>query len=155
MKKKSFQEFYPESYSHCYGCGTLNEHGHQVKSYWDNGESVAHFQPKEYHTAFPGYVYGGLLASIIDCHGTGTASAAAYREEGREPGTPPPCRYVTASLHVDYILPTPLGPPLELRGKVVEIKGKKTIIEIKVIVEGKVTVEGRVIAVRLPEYLIA
>ncbi len=155
MKEKSFQDHYPESYSHCYGCGSLNKEGHQIKSYWDGDESVARFQPQEYHTAFPGYVYGGLIASIIDCHGTGTASAAAYREEGRPMGSEPPCRYVTASLHVDYLLPTPLGPILELRGQVVEIKGKKTIVEIQVYAEGKITAKGRVIAVRIPEYLIA
>lgn len=155
MKEKSFQEYYPRSYSHCYGCGTLNEKGHQIKTYWDNEESVTFFQPKEYHMAFPGYVYGGLLASIIDCHGTGTAAAAAYREEGRPMDSEPPCRYVTASLHVDYLLPTPLGPELELRGQIIEIKGKKTTVDIQVFAEGKITAKGRVIAVRLPEYLIA
>jgi acyl-coenzyme A thioesterase PaaI-like protein len=155
MKEKSFQEHYIEFYSHCYGCGTRNSEGHQIKSYWDNDESVAHFQPKDYHIAIPGYVYGGLLASIIDCHGTGTASAAAYREEGRPMGSEPTCRYVTASLHVDYLLPTPLGPELELRGQVVEIKGKKTIVDIQVYAEGKITAKGRVIAIRILDYLIA
>ena len=76
MTEKAFQEYYPEHLSHCYGCGTMNELGHQIKSYWDGEESVCHFQPKPYHTAIPGYVYGGLLASLIDCHGTGTAAAA-------------------------------------------------------------------------------
>ena len=81
MLDKSFQDYYPDSMAHCYGCGRLNEYGHQIKSYWDGDESVCHFQPKSYHIAIPGYVYGGLLASLIDCHGTGTAAAAAYRAE--------------------------------------------------------------------------
>ncbi len=154
MTKKSFQDYYPASYSHCYGCGNLNEHGHKIKSYWDGDETVAIFQPKEYHTAFPGYVYGGLLASIIDCHGCGSAAAAAYREEGRELGTDPPFRYVTASLHVDYLLPTPLGPKLELRGRIEEIKEKKTIVAIHVLADNKVTAKGRIIAIRIPEHLV-
>ena len=53
---------------------------------------------------------GGLLASLIDCHGTGTA-AVTYRAEGREMGSEPQLRFVTGALNVSYYLkPTPLGP---------------------------------------------
>lgn len=149
----SFQDYYPESLSHCYGCGTKNSEGHQIRSFWDGEEAVATFIPKEYHLAFPGYVYGGLLASLVDCHCVGTAAAAAYREEGRELGTLPAFRYVTGSLHVDYLKPTPLGPPIELRARVIEIKGRKTTVETSVLVEGVVTAKGRVVAVRMPEDL--
>ena len=113
MTEKAFQDYYPEYFAHCYGCGSMNELGHQIKSFWDGEESVCHFQPKPYHTAIPGYVYGGLLASLVDCHGTGTAAAAGYRAENRAMDTEPPLRYLTASLHVDYLKPTPLGPVLE------------------------------------------
>jgi acyl-coenzyme A thioesterase PaaI-like protein len=153
MKIKAVQDYYPEQFSYCYGCGRLNEHGHQIKSYWDGDETIAHFTPKPYHTAIPGYVYGGLIASLIDCHGTGTAALAAYRNEGREPGTEPAFRFVTASLQVDYLRPTPLGPVLELRGKIVEIKGRKVNSEITLSANGEVTARGRVIAVQLPENL--
>ena len=129
MNKRAFQDTYPDSLSHCYGCGRLNEHGLKIKSYWDGEESVAVFHPKPFHMAIPGYVYGGLIASLIDCHGTGTASAASYRNEGREMGSDPPLRFVTASLHVDYIRPTPLGPPLEVRGTVKELKGRKVTLQ--------------------------
>ena len=83
MQKKAFQDFYPDDHSHCYGCGRLNALGLQVKSYWDGDETVAHFTPQPHHTAIPGYVYGGLIASLIDCHSTGSAAAAGYRQEGR------------------------------------------------------------------------
>src|SRR5690348_17976244 len=83
MTEKAFQDFYPDAMAHCYGCGRLNDLGHQIKSFWDGEESVCHFQPKPEHIAIPGYVYGGLLASLIDCHGTGTAAAAGYRAENR------------------------------------------------------------------------
>ncbi|UCC65835.1 MAG: PaaI family thioesterase, partial [Anaerolineae bacterium] len=76
MTEKAFQDYYPDHLSHCYGCGRLNAHGLQVKSYWDGEETVCTFQPRAYHMAIPGYVYGGLIASIMDCHGTGTAAAA-------------------------------------------------------------------------------
>ncbi|MBM9603761.1 PaaI family thioesterase [Desulfopila inferna] len=152
--EKSFQDHYPESYSHCYGCGSKNDSGLQIKSYWDGDESVAVFHPEKYHMAFPGYVYGGLIASIIDCHSTGTAAAAAYREEGREMGSEPAFRFVTASLHIDYLLPTPLGPPLHLRSRVTEIKGRKVVVETECIVEDKVTAKGKVVAVQMPEHLL-
>ena len=151
MEIDAIQNYYPEELSHCYGCGRLNEHGHQIKSYWDGDETVAHFTPKDYHIAIPGYVYGGLIASLIDCHGTGTAALASYRAEGRELDTQPPFRFVTASLQVDYLKPTPLGVELEIRGKVVELKGRKVISEITVSTKGEITARGKVVAVQMPK----
>ena len=118
MSTKAIQEYYPDELSHCYGCGRLNEHGLHIKSYLEGEETVAVFEPYPHHIAVPGFVYGGLIASLIDCHGTGTASAAAYRKAGREMGTQPALRFVTASLHVDYLRPKPLRVALELRGTV-------------------------------------
>lgn len=151
--EKSFQDYYPDSYKHCYGCGALNEHGLKIRSFWDGDEAVAHFQPEAYHLAFPGYVYGGLIASLIDCHCVGTAAAAAYRAENREQGTEPAFRYVTASLQVDYLKPTPLGPELEIRAAIEKIKGRKTILMATVRAGEVISVKGRVIAVQLPEHL--
>lgn len=155
---KAFQDFYPDDVAHCYGCGRLNEHGHQLKSYWDGDTTVAWFDPHPYHTAIPGYVYGGLIASLIDCHGTGTAAAAAARSTGIEltaDATPPEApRFVTASLHVDYLKPTPLGPRLEIRGAVKEVGPRKVVVEASVLADGMVTARGTVVAVRMPEALL-
>jgi acyl-coenzyme A thioesterase PaaI-like protein len=155
MEKKAFQDFYPEEFSYCYGCGRLNEHGLQIKSYWDGDESVCHFQPRPYHTAIPGYVYGGLIASLIDCHSTGTAAAAAYRAQGRLMGSEPALRYLTASLHVDYLRPTPIDTPLEVRASVKEIKGRKVVVSSAVYAHGEVCARGEVVAVQVPEHLAA
>jgi acyl-coenzyme A thioesterase PaaI-like protein len=148
---RAFQDTYPENVAHCYGCGRLNEHGHQIKTYWDGDETVTRFQPHPEHTAIPGFVYGGLIASLIDCHSTGTAAAAAYRAENRAMDSLPPLRFVTGSLHVDYLKPTPLGPELELRGRVKEIKGRKVVIESEVRVDGVATARGEVVAVQMPD----
>lgn len=150
MRKRSFQDYYPDELSHCYGCGRLNDHGLQLKSYWDGDETVAVYHPEPYHISIPGYVYGGLIASLIDCHGTGTASAAAYRKEGREMGTEPPLRFVTASLHVDYLRPTPLGVPLEVRASVQEVKGRKVVVSAAVSAAGDICARGQVVAVQMP-----
>lgn len=154
MTQTAFQEYYPDYFAHCYGCGRLNEFGHQIKSYWDGGESVCHFQPKPHHIAVPGYVYGGLLASLIDCHGTGTAAAAGYRAGNRAMDSEPPLRYLTASLHVDYLKPTPLGPMLEIRAKIKEVKGRKVVVEEWIQVDGVITVKGEVVAVQVPEEMV-
>ena len=153
MRGKAFQDYYPADVAQCYGCGRLNEQGHQIKSYWDGEETVCIYTPKPYHTAIPGYVYGGMVASLIDCHGTGTAAAAGYKAEGREMDTNPPLRYVTASLKVDYLKPTPLGPPLEVRGKIKEVKGRKVVVEVTVSANGEICAQGEVIAVQMPEHL--
>jgi acyl-coenzyme A thioesterase PaaI-like protein len=153
MDDKAVQDYYPDDLSHCYGCGRLNEHGLHIKTYWDGDETVCTFHPKPYHTAIPGYVYGGLIASLIDCHGTGTAAAAAYRAEGRPMDTEPPLRYVTASLHVDFLRPTPMGVPLEVRATVKEIKGRKVVVEETLSAGGEVCARGEVVAVQMPEHL--
>ena len=147
---KAFQDYYPENVSHCYGCGSKNEHGHQIKTVWDGEETVTWFTPEPYHTAIPGFVYGGLIASLIDCHGTGTAAAAMYRAEGRTMDTPPPFRFVTGSLHVDFLKPTPMG-VLEIRGRVKEIKGRKVVVESTVLAKGVATARGEVVALQMPE----
>ncbi len=147
----AIQDFYPESLAHCYGCGRLNQHGHHIRTEWDGEETVSLFTPEPWHIAIPGYVYGGVIASLVDCHSTGTAAAAAYRAAGREPGTEPAFRFVTASLHVDYLKPTPLGLPLTIRARVKELKGRKVIIESTVFAQGIATARGEVVAVQMPD----
>ncbi len=153
MTSKAFQDFYPDDLSHCYGCGRLNAHGLQIKSHWEGDEAVCIYTPRPYHTAIPGYVYGGLIASLIDCHSTGTASAAAYREAGREMGSAPALRFLTAALHVNYLKPTPLDVPLEIRASVKEVKGRKVVITSRLLAADQVCATGEVVAVQVPEDL--
>ena len=148
---KAFQDFYQDVVSHCYGCGRLNEHGHQIKSYWDGEEAICTYHPEPFHQAIPGFVYGGLIASIIDCHSTGTAAAAAYRAAGREMGTQPYFRYVTAALHVDYLRPTPIEEALVVRARIKEMSGRKIVVASSVIVEDVETARGEVTAVQMPD----
>ncbi len=147
---KAIQEYYQEGVSHCYGCGRLNEHGYQIKSYWDGEQAMCMFQPQPYHLAIPGFVYGGLIASIIDCHSTGTAAAAAYGAAGREMGSKPYFRYVTASLHVDYLRPTPIDTSLHIAAKAIEISGRKVVVSSSVIVDDVETARGLVTVVEMP-----
>jgi len=154
MSPKAFQEYYPDNYNQCYGCGQLNGHGLQIKSYWEGDEGVCRFMPAPHHIAVPGFVYGGLIASLIDCHCTGTAAAAAYRAENRAMDSLPPFRYVTASLHVDYLKPTPIGVILEIRARVDQIKGRKVVLSADLIADGKVCAKGAVVVAQAPASMI-
>ncbi len=155
VEKKAIQDYYPDDLSQCYGCGRLNDNGLKIKSYWDGSESISEFRPKPYHLAFPGFVYGGLIASLIDCHGTGTAAAAAYHAEGREMDSKPALRYVTASVHVDYLKPTPIDTVLVLKGTVKEIKGRKVVVQVTISSNDEICARGEVIAVKIPESMIS
>ncbi len=147
MNDMAFQDQYPDDYAHCYGCGRLNPQGHHLKSYWDGEETVCRFTPDQKFTGgFPGFLYGGIIASMIDCHAAGTAAAAKAREDGK-----PISRFVTASLKVDYIAPTPIRTELEVRGKAVEIKGRKVIVDLTVTAAGKLCATGTVVMVQIKD----
>ena len=149
--ERAFQDTYPDDLAWCYGCGRLNAEGLHLQTYWDGEETVATFTPRPYHIAIPGYVYGGLIASLIDCHATGTAAAATARARGIALGADPSLRFVTASLRVEYLKPSPLGVPLEIRGRVSEMSGRKVVVTATVTAAGQVTARGEVISVQIPE----
>ena len=149
---KAFQDYYPDDYSHCYGCGRLNEHGHQIKSYWDGNESICRFLPeKHYSGGKKDILYGGLIASLIDCHGAGTAAAAKVKEQGVEMKKGEMPRFVTASLKVDYLAPTPVNTELELRGKIKRIDGRKVIVAVNLLAEQQVCARGELLFIQLKE----
>lgn len=145
------QDRYDEAFQICYGCGARNEHGLQLKSRVDGQRVVAEYRPQAHQLGVPGVVYGGLIASLIDCHGIATG-AAHFLAESPELDHPPRC--VTASLHVEFRKPTPLtGEPVELSATVVDASARKAVVEVELGVDGEVTSEGRVVAVRLPPEL--
>lgn len=162
MNQKAFQDCYPEELSHCYGCGKNNHQGHQLKSFWQHVDkdellsstTIAHHTPSDIYTAIPGFVYGGMLASLIDCHGTGSAAAMAYLAQEREMGTLPALRFVTGALNVSYLAPTPQGVELELIGRFSEVKERKIIVDITLSANDIICAKGQVIAVLMPDTMI-
>ena len=149
------QDYYPDDLAWCYGCGRYNAQGHRFRTAWEGDETVTRFTPEPYHIAIPGFVYGGLLASLIDCHSTGSAALAAYRAAGHEPGDDAPVpRFVTAALHVNFLKPTPLGVVLEARGRIKEIKARKVVVETTVYANGEACVTGEAILVKMPPHMV-
>lgn len=77
---KAIQDEYSDDFAWCYGCGRLNENGHHFRTGWQGDNTITIYKPLPEHTALPGFVYGGLIASLIDCHGTGSASLALQQK---------------------------------------------------------------------------
>src|SRR5690625_2818061 len=148
---KAIQDEYPEDFALCYGCGRLNKDGHKFRTGWLGEQTVTVYTPRPEHTAIPGFVYGGLIASLIDCHGTGSASLALHRKNGYEPGdgVEPP-RFVTASLKVDFLKPTPHLMPLKAIGTLEEVHPKRWKVHTEVFVHDQCYVKGEVEAVVMP-----
>ncbi|MCU0453526.1 MAG: PaaI family thioesterase [Bacteroidetes bacterium] len=145
------QDDYPDDVAHCYGCGRLNADGIQLKSREDGEETVAYYTPRAEHTSVPGFVYGGLIASLIDCHSMATAAIAVLKRDGRRVGDGLAPRFVTGALNVQYLKPTPIGVELEVRGRVKEMGERKCIVEATLSADGVITARGDVVAVRMPD----
>ncbi|MCP3955330.1 MAG: PaaI family thioesterase [Desulfobacterales bacterium] len=143
------QEYTPAELAVCYGCGWNNARGLHIKTYWDGEKGVARFTPASHHAAYPGSTYGGLLASLIDCHSVGTAVAAAYQAENRSPGSDPAIIFVTGNLNVTFKKPTPLNIELVLTARVLELSGRKAKVACIVEAGGQSCVTGEVIAIRI------
>jgi len=144
-----FQDHMPGNI--CFGCGTLNPEGLQIKGFWEGDEGVCVWYPEPKYRGWENVTNGGVVATLIDCHTMGTALAAAYKAEGRAMASEPIYRYATASISVRYLKPTPNDRPVTLRARVIEVSGRKTRLSCRVYVEGEVTAEAEVVGVRVLE----
>ena len=149
MTKTYFQDYMKGNV--CFGCGIDNPDGLQIKSYWENDESVCRWTSQTKYHGWEKVMNGGVLATLIDCHCMGTAMAAAYQAEGRDLGSDPQYRYATAEISVRYLKPTPNDRPIELRAKVVKIKGRRTWLTCEVFVDDIKTAEAEANGVRVFE----
>ena len=151
MTEKPLQDYIVPFGQTCYGCGGENPHGFRIKSFREGEEVVCTWQPQAHHIAAPGVVNGGVIATLIDCHSAMTATDAAYRAEGRALGSAPLMVYVTASLRVNYLQPTPLAGPLVLRARATEVAGRKITVTCSLLAGGRETANGGGTFVRLQE----
>ena len=138
------EKFAPNSI--CFGCGPANEKGLKIKSYRNNEGLEMEFETSEEHQAFPGIINGGIIGTLLDCHGNWVAAIALMDEEG---GENPPCT-VTASYSINLRRPTPANSKLNIKGKVIEIKEKMVKVELEMKVGEKIcaTGEGTFVAIK-------
>ena len=139
----------------CHGCGAWNERGLNIKSSWEGDLSICRFTPQPHHAAMPhDIVNGGIIASVIDCHSVCTAIADAYRRAGRYAGDGkrPLLWYATASLHVNYLKPTPLSMSFTVTSRVIEVDRRRTTLTAELISDdGTLTCTGEVVAAQVSD----
>lgn len=145
--KRTIQEEWPEAGSYCWGCGRNNSHGLQLKSYWEDDETVATWTPDEHHLAFPGVLNGGIISTLIDCHGTGTANALGRRDA--HDTEIEQIMYVTSGLSVRFIRPTPLDKPVTVRGRIKENTGERITVSCSLYSDDLLCATGEVFTVRV------
>lgn len=141
----SIQErYYPDL--PCFGCGPVNDKGLQLRSYpagdyETSGIVVARFMPWPEHNNGLGYLNGGVISTVLDCH-----TAAAVTNEAFRRGWPPlagaALPYVTAELAVRYRRPSPLDEPVEARAWVTDADEKQMRAEAEIVWDGKVRAQG-------------
>lgn len=121
----------------CFGCGPANERGLQLKSFAaEDGLVRASFAPWPEHDNGLGFLNGGIIATVLDCH-----SAAAVTHEAYNRGWPPlpgaALPYVTSGLDVRYLRPAPLGESVSLLARVTEASEAAITAEVWLEWDGK------------------
>lgn len=145
------QALYPPDFARCYGCGTDNAHGYHLETRRDGEDTLTCFTPRTYHTGAADFAYGGLIASLIDCHSAGSAAIFWMLANAAWEGATVAPRFVTARLEVDYLTPTPLD-PIELRSRppgVDELGERKVVVATALSVGDVVTARGLAVLVKV------
>jgi acyl-coenzyme A thioesterase PaaI-like protein len=136
----------------CWGCGADNPDGLQLKSRWQGDEAVAAWNPQPAHAAGPRhFLNGGVIATLLDCHGVCTAIASAYGREDRAIGSAPEIWYATASMDIRYERPSPIDQPVTLRAHEVVTDDRFTTVDCTLESDGKVRARAAVRAARVPD----
>jgi len=147
MSEPSLQETYaPQSV--CFGCGPANDQGLRIRSFAQGDTVVADWQPQPHHHAFPGFLNGGIIGALLDCHSNW---AATWRLMTRRGLAHPPCT-VTAEMSVKFHRPTPMDQPLHLEAKVVEEGDNRATVETALTAQGKLCASCRAVFVAVGEH---
>jgi acyl-coenzyme A thioesterase PaaI-like protein len=145
LSELSLQETYAP-HGVCFGCGPANPRGLHIRSYVSGGFVIADWKPEPYHEAFEGYVNGGIIGVLFDCHSNWAATYSLMKRRGLS--TPPGT--VTAEYSVTHLSPTPIQNTLHLASQIVDISDSKAVVETTLEAEGKITAKfkGTFVAVR-------
>jgi acyl-coenzyme A thioesterase PaaI-like protein len=127
----------------CFGCGPANEHGLHLRSFPVAEGLVAEWEPAPQHEAFPGVLCGGIIGTLLDCHGNWTAWSALFERDGvARPYT------VTARYEVKLLRPTPLDRPVSLRSEPIEVMDDRVEVEALLESDGEPTAKFKGLFVR-------
>ena len=143
---ESMQDLYAPS-SICFGCGPANTDGLRIKSFRDKEGLQMVFQPQKHHQAFPGVINGGIIGALLDCHGNWTAAIAIMDRLVLEQ----PLCTVTAQYEVKLRRPTPFGPTLDVRSRILALENDRAEVIIELQSNGETCAVGRGLFVAVKE----
>ena len=131
----------------CFGCGADNPAGLQIKSFRREGRLICRFRPGEHHMAFPGILNGGIIATLLDCHGIWTA-VDQFNRSHRPDSPAPATMFVTKKMTVEYHQPTPLQDELSVEGRVIKEGNSSMQVRVELKAGEETTASAEIVAVR-------
>ena len=153
--KIAIQETYGDRFQHCWGCGAKNKDGLHLHTYpsGDGSECVSQFLPDEkYSGGVPANLFGGLIATLFDCHGTASAAWFNHRNQGLKlERNTVITRYITARLEIDFKKPVPIGKVVTVKSVAEEMGERKIIVSMEMEADGETKAKARMVAVRIKD----
>lgn len=99
--------------NHCFGCGTANPAGLRLEfSKSAEGKVVCQAVISDNYEGPPGYLHGGIIATLLD-----EAMSKANRAQG--------VTAMTRQMQVEYLRPVPSGAAIRIEGQVTKSDGRK------------------------------
>jgi acyl-coenzyme A thioesterase PaaI-like protein len=144
------QELYPAI--RCFGCGPENAGGLRIASYRTDrpGEFEAVFTPSPHHDNGWGFLNGGIIATLLDCHSAAVLFASMH-DDGRVAPDGGLVPHFTTTINVRYRRPTPLDRAILVWGRVAEVADRRVVLATEIRVGGEVTALASVTWKRAPD----
>jgi uncharacterized protein (TIGR00369 family) len=119
--KEMLTPFAHAAHNRCFGCGPANSSGLHLEFFrTPDGLVVASPVLSDAFDGHPGYLHGGIIATLLD---------EAMSKSVRALGKPA----MTRQMDVDYLRPVPSGAPLRLEGRVLRGEGRKHWAEARIL----------------------
>ena len=153
----AIQDRYGERFQHCWGCGPKNDLGLHLKTYpsIDGNSCISRIKLENAYTGgVPSNVFGGMIATIFDCHGTASAAWFAHYQKGLELTESTVIgRFITARLEIDYLSPSPIEDEIVVTSTLEELGERKAIIAMEMTVATKVRAKAKMVAVAVKDHM--
>ena len=153
----AIQDRYGERFQHCWGCGPKNDLGLHLKTYpsIDGKSCISRIKLENAYTGgVPSNVFGGMIATIFDCHGTASAAWFAHHQKGLELTESTVIgRFITARLEIDYLSPSPIEDEIVVISTLEELGERKAIIAMEMTVATKVRAKAKMVAVAVKDHM--
>lgn len=118
--EEQLQPLYHSPQANCFGCGQANPVGLKLKfSKTPENLVISHATISHNWEGPPGYLHGGIIASILD-----EAMSKANRARG--------VTAMTRKMQVEYLRPVPSNSPIRIEGNVTRSEGRKHWTEARI-----------------------